>query len=107
MKKLLLLVFAIAFMSCEKKAHESGYGKATFYITHGSGDWALILDGVQQHGKLKKVSQSPLCPDYLLTVKDLTVGAHTADAKSLSGFAWGQPKTFYVESGGCVNVPLP
>jgi hypothetical protein len=97
------MMLLLSSVSCKKK--KDGPGKVTFYTTE-SGNWSLILDGVEK-GKLKNTFQQPVCGDATFQVITLEAGEHTVDAKSLDGFAWGDPKKIVVPHEDCISVDLP
>jgi hypothetical protein len=108
MKKFYFVLFLIPILlsfttSCKKDAEQ--VGEVTFYTTSPD-NWSLIVDG-KEYGKIKNTSQMPVCKDPDFQTLKLEPGTHTADAKSLDGFAWGNPKTFTVISGECIQVKLP
>lgn len=107
MKALILFSAIIILASCGKDdvKPQAKNGSVTFYTTQ-TGNWNLILDGIE-YGKLKRASQMPVCGDPLFQNYSLAPGQHTADAKNLDGFAWGNPVTFTVPDGGCIQIKLP
>lgn len=107
MKHFLLLFISIILLSCTKEdpTPTPVNGSVTFW-TMQTGNWNLILDGVE-YGKLKRGTQMPVCGDQLFQNFSLAPGQHTADAKNLDGFAWGNQITFTVPDGGCIQVKLP
>lgn len=107
MKKMLYLVALLLILGCAKEGvdPQKNPGTVTFW-TQQTGNWNLILDGVE-YGKIKRSANMPVCGDETFQKFTLSAGQHTADAKSLDGFAWGNPKTFTVEEGQCIQVKLP
>lgn len=107
MKKMIYLVALLLIMGCAKEnpAPQLEPGTVTFW-TKETGNWNLILDGVE-YGKIKRANNMPVCGDEAFQKFTLSAGKHTADAKSLDGFAWGNPITFEIPSGGCIQVKLP
>ena len=107
MKQVFYLLMIMAACGCGKSDQDPdpAPGNTTFWTTQ-QGNWNLILDGVE-YGKLKRATQMPVCGDPDFQNYSLSPGTHTADAKNLDGFAWGDPITFTVPAGGCIQVKLP
>lgn len=93
--------------SCEQTPPSggSGTGTATVY-TLSTSSWSLIIDG-KDYGKIRKATQMPVCGDPIFQNIKLSAGTHSFDAKSLDGYAWGQPKNVNIPAGGCIQVSLP
>src|SRR5690242_614186 len=108
MKKILLLSSLIFLFSCSKEKSQeqpqATTGKATFWFYSHFGDrYDLIVDG-HEYGLLTHDTAPPACSDQHFQTMELSVGTHTADAKSLDGYAWGNPQSFTVTGNGCVVV---
>lgn len=103
----ILFLSALLVFSCEngQGSNESTTGVVTVYTTSPS-KWSLIIDG-KEYGKIKNASQMPVCGDPDFQNITLSAGSHSFDAKSLNGYAWGNPKNIDVPSGGCKQVKLP
>ena len=105
MKKIILLaVIAFAAAACEKETDPQN-GTVTFYTTSAH-RYSIIIDGVEC-GNIKNTSQMPVCGDPAFWPKTLSAGKHTVDAKSLDGYAWGNPKTINVKANDCIQVSMP
>lgn len=109
MKKIIIVLLVLFSLSCSKEEDNGNVnqptGKVTFYTT-STYNWSLIVDG-KEYGQIKYASQMPVCGDPNFQNLSLKAGQHTVDAKSLDGYAWGNPKSIYVISGECIQVILP
>lgn len=105
--KNLLIALIIILTGCGKDETTPAptTGTATFW-TLQTGNWNLILDGVE-YGKIKRATQMPVCGDEAFQQFTLAAGQHTVDAKNLDGFAWGNPFTFTITGGECIQVKAP
>jgi hypothetical protein len=101
----ILVIITFSLASCSKEESQPSTGKVTIYSTE-SGNWSLIIDG-KEYGRIKKASQMPVCGDPAFQNFTLSAGYHSFDAKSLDGYAWGNPKRVNVQGGGCVQIDLP
>ena len=109
MRKIIIVFYILFSLSCSKEEDNNNinqdYGSVTFYTT-STYNWSLIVDG-KEYGQIEYATQMPVCGDTDFQNLSLKTGSHTVDAKSLDGYAWGDPKTIYVISGKCIQVKLP